>query len=184
LSVFVRDKNKIMLTDKSNFKGVSQTLLQFGAKPAWKLLCRPLKKVLLKQLGEKKYNNIHDPRFYQDLETQWQSSEDFLIDVLLQQQEKVECAICMETYKVTDKVTTLMCGHKFCTRCIMQHMCRHGDNTQCPLCRKYVYEFELNQVESVTEETVEHTALQRKREKRRLERMKKRQCKKEKKINL
>ena len=168
-----------MLTDKSNFKGVSQTLLQFGAKPAWKLLCRPVKKLLLKQVGEKKYNNIHDPRFYQDLETQWQSSRDFLIDVLLRQEEKVECAICMNTYKVTGKVTTLMCGHTFCTSCTLQHMYLHGNEAQCPLCRQHVYEFELDQEDSVTEETVEHMVLQRKREKRRLERMKKRQRKKE-----
>ena len=172
-----------MLTNNSNFKWVSQSLVQFGSKPEWKLMCRPVKKLLLKQLGEKRYNNIHDPRFYQDLETRWQASKEFFADVLLHDQANVECAVCLETYKVTDKVTTLMCGHKFCSSCILQHMCRHGGETQCPLCRKGVFCFDvydnvrmpLHQEENV----VVDVAVQRKREKRRLERMRKRQRKKE-----
>lgn len=172
-----------MLTYNSNFNGVSQTLLQFGSEPEWNFLCRPLKKLLLKQLGEKKYNNIHDPRFYQDLKTGWQSSKDLFADVLLHNQAKVECAICMETYKVTDKVTTLMCGHKFCSSCILQHMWRHGSDTQCPLCRQGLFCFDVgNDIRMPVhqeENVVVDVAVQRKREKRRLERMKKRQRKKE-----
>lgn len=185
-----------MLSNKTNYKGVSQCLIQFGVKPEWKILCRTMKKLLLKKLGEKKYKNIHDPRFYQDLENEWQLSKDFFADVILHEHANVECAICMEKYKVTDKVTTLMCGHKFCSSCILQHILAHGSNTQCPLCRASVFALDdappitvdqhTNSLpvshtmsRSVTDEMVD-AEVQRKREKRRLERLKKRQLKKNK----
>ena len=110
-------------------------------------------------------------------------------------EDKVECAICYETYNLTERVTTLMCGHKFCTRCILQHMWMQGFNTQCPLCRATVFSLDdeppttttqptnslqvLQSVSrSVTEDMVDG-ALERKREKRRLQRKMKRQRKRE-----
>ena len=108
-------------------------------------------------------------------------------------EDKVECAICLETYNITDHVTRLMCGHKFCSRCILRYMWTHGLDTQCPMCRASVFGervFALDDVSPTTHTTTQSrvdtlqqgdnnidAAVERKREKRRLERMRKRQRK-------
>jgi hypothetical protein len=161
----------------TNESWVSQPLIQFGFRPNWKKMSRPIKKELMKKLGEKNYNNIHDPRFYQDLQTNWETSKESFFNHAVEM-NKVECSVCMETSDFGGKVTTLMCGHKFCTQCMLSHMLHSGVEACCPLCRGSVFNYsvpvENNTVERFIRDTENNMALERKREKRRLERMRKR----------
>lgn len=158
-----------------------------GYTPEWKKLPRDVKTNLMMRLGEKKYNNIHDPRFYQDLERCWQQEQEILkryIEVGAKQTSKFDCPICFESYTSDDKTTTLMCGHKFCTRCIMTNIHRCG--ATCPLCRRNVFHLDTppttwsTSVPTISEDVLTSVVLlDRLRKKRQLERMKKRQRKRE-----
>lgn len=156
--------------------------LSSGFTPEWKKLPRSVKTKLLVSLGEKKYSNIHDPRFYQYLERRWQEekqSQKLYIEVGVKQTSKFDCSICYETYTFDDKTTTLMCGHKFCTRCIMTNIHRCGSGSTCPLCRRNVFDLEQPELMNVGRLTEEEIGLERKRAKRRLERKTKRERKRE-----
>ena len=151
-----------------------------GFIPDWKKLPRSVKTKLLVRLGEKKYCNIHDPRFYQELERRWKEDKQSLMlyfEVGAKQTRKFDCSICYETYTFDDKTTTLMCGHKFCTRCIMTNIHRCGYGSTCPLCRRKVFELEAPDLTDVERLSEEEIALERKRVKRRLERKTKRERK-------
>lgn len=154
--------------------------------PQWKKLARPVKQQLMKKLGEKNYNNIHDPRLYQDLDRMWNARRKLKEQDIRDQAKQVaevECAVCLETYDGGDKVTTLMCGHKFCSKCIFQHMHRLGEDAACPLCRRNVFQLDTPSSTSsmglatMSEDVL--TSLDRLRKKRQFERMKKRQRKRE-----
>ncbi len=157
--------------------------LSSGFTPEWKKLPRSVKTKLLVSLGEKKYCNIHDPRFYQDLERRWQEekqSQKLYIEVGSLEKSKFDCSICYETFTFEDNTTTLMCGHKFCTRCIMTNIDRRGSGSTCPLCRRDVFDLEAPDLTNVgNRESEEEIALERKRVKRRLERKTKRERKRE-----
>jgi hypothetical protein len=150
--------------------------------PQWKKLPRVVKQQLMQKLGAKNYNNIHDPRLYQDLDRVWKARKEVKetdIRDRAKLADKVECSICMETSDFGGKVTTLMCGHKFCTPCVLQHIQYSGSQCSCPLCRGSVFNYRVpiapNRVETFITETENHMVLERKREKRRFERWSKRQ---------
>jgi len=157
--------------------------LSSGFTPEWKKLPRSVKTELLVSLGEKNYSNIHDPRFYQELERRWQEdkqSHKLYIEVGAKQTSKFDCSICYETYTFDDNTTKLMCGHKFCTRCIMTNIHRCGSGSTCPLCRRNVFDLEASDLTNVgNRSSEEEIALERKRAKRRLERKTKRERKRE-----
>jgi len=46
-----------------------------------------------------------------------------------------ECSICLEKYKVNDKILNLKCDHKFHKDCINQWS---KDNNTCPQCRENI----------------------------------------------
>lgn len=156
--------------------------------PQWKKLDRPVKQQLMKRLGEKNYNNIHDPRLYEDLDRLWNTRR------LLKEQDivdrsklakKVECAVCLETYDGDDKVTTLMCGHKFCSNCIFQHVHHLGEDAACPLCRRNVFDLDTppttssTSVPTISEDVLTSVVLlDRLRKKRQLQRKNRRERKK------
>jgi hypothetical protein len=158
-------------------------------RPQWKKLPRPVKRELMNRLGEKNYNNIHDPRLYQDLDRLWNARRKLKEEDIVDRAKlatKVECAVCLETYDGGDKVTTLMCGHKFCSKCILNHMHRLGEYAACPLCRRNVFDLDTPSTSSLTsvsriseDDLTSVVLLDRLRKKRQLERMKKRQRKRE-----
>jgi hypothetical protein len=111
--------------------------------PQWKKLARPVKQQLMKRLGEKNYNNIHDPRLYEDLDRLWKEKKETKEKDIIDRMKlvtKVDCAVCLETYDCNDSVTTLMCGHKFCSKCVFEHIHRLGESACCPLCRRNVFD--------------------------------------------
>jgi len=179
-----------MITKEAN--EVADSLLYgflIDSSPQWKKLPRPVKHQLMKRLGEKNYNNIHNPRLYEDLDRLWNARRKLKEQDILDRAKlatKVECAICLETYDGNDKVTTLMCGHKFCSKCIFQHVHRLGENATCPLCRRNVFHLDTppttwsTSVPTISEDVLTSVvSLDRLRKKRQLERMKKRQRKRE-----
>lgn len=114
--------------------------------PIWTLLPRVTKHALCR-LMRKSYSNIHDPQFYAELRTTWKATkvEQALHTTTV---ETVDCAVCLESYKLDgkDKVTTLMCGHHFCSGCIFRHIAGRLQNdgrppaVACPMCRANVFE--------------------------------------------
>jgi hypothetical protein len=150
--------------------------------PEWKKLPRDVKTKLMMSLGKKKYNNIHDPRFYQDLECEWHQEKEIhkrFIEDGAKHTIRFDCSICLESCTPNDKITTLMCGHKFCTRCIMTNIHYCGHTTTCPMCRRGVFDLEQPVLMNAgNEPSSQQIELERKRVKRQLERKKKRERKK------
>lgn len=50
--------------------------------------------------------------------------------------KKNECPICFVPIETTGHVTT-KCGHRFCLKCLLQHL---NNNNNCPLCRTNIQE--------------------------------------------
>lgn len=61
-----------------------------------------------------------------------------LQDIVLDQKEKDECAICLE---VMDKMSKLQCRHKFCLDCVSYLKAKEYEI--CPLCRQAISEVEV-----------------------------------------
>lgn len=137
--------------------GLANDLL-YGSinEPDWTKLPRAVKHALCK-LMRKSYNNIHDPNFYTALREMWYTNKRFQEkEIRSDITPRFECAICLETvhllptqlpsdYADAPKrlVTTLMCGHHFCSQCIFKHIdCRldTGLCPSCPMCRANVFE--------------------------------------------
>ena len=128
--------------NKAAINEISTVLYGTTQHPDWNRLPRLVKQQLMNKLGANNYTNIHDPRLYQDLERNWKKKQenrkqDILFSV--KHDMKIECSICMETHNVDSKVTTLLCGHKFCSQCIFSHIERQLERTSCPLCRGCVF---------------------------------------------
>lgn len=146
--------------------------------PRWHTLSRNVKHALLARLGIDKYRNIHDPVFYQDLDRTWTKRQEDSKDS--KEKEVIECSICLDTYDIGGKVTTLLCGHTFCTNCVMGHISHHFECTSCPLCRANIFEAptpppEKNDENSRIETNITYTGA--KAQKRKMERFNKRQRK-------
>ena len=149
--------------------------------PHWDRLPGVIKRELC-ILTKKSYNFVHDPKFYMTLTDIWEKNIDKRTTVT-----QVECAVCLDTYKLDgkDQVTTLMCGHHFCSKCIFREMAgrlasRSVLNVCCPLCRANVFENperRLAETNAIEQRRLE--ALEIKRINRRHERWKKRQRAKE-----
>lgn len=169
---------------------ISTVLYDTTQHPFWKRLPRLVKQQLMNKLHTNKYTNIHDPRLYQDLEKNWKKKqEDRKQDIVysVKHDMKVECSICMETHNVDSKVTTLLCGHKFCTQCIFSHIERQLEYTSCPLCRACVFEVPTPSTQQPLAPnqkalTINEKKIFDKRQKRQVERYRKRQAKKNRKL--
>lgn len=119
------------------YREVANQLL-YGSivEPRWSSLPNQVKYELCK-MSRTDYKNIHDSAFYVNLGKTWgrirlQYSQDRCL--------AIECAICIDEHKLDgkDQVTTLMCGHSFCSSCIFRHI---GSNNRptCPMCRQCVF---------------------------------------------
>jgi len=59
--------------------------------------------------------------------------------------KKEVCSICLnENFKNSKSATTLECKHTFCKSCINNWIVEKGTNANCPMCRKYVSDWEFN----------------------------------------
>ena len=104
--------------------------------PSWSSLPNQIKHELCK-MSRTNYKNIHDCAFYDNLRKTWerirlQNAQDRCL--------AIECAICIDEHKLDgkDPVTTLMCGHSFCSSCIFRHIGTSNRPT-CPMCRQCVF---------------------------------------------
>ena len=156
------------------------------SQPKWKKVPRRVKHKLMNILGAKHYTNIHDPRLYEDLEKAWMSNNETKeLDIAKKVKEslKVECSVCWDKYDIDGKVTTLLCGHRFCTRCVMNHLSTQQFNSCCPLCRSSVFvtpEPVILDTGNIShQQREEYIQQERKRARRRHERMMKRKRKRE-----
>jgi hypothetical protein len=161
--------------------------------PTWTHLPRTLKHSLCK-LMRRSYNNIHDPMFYTALHTMWRvNRRKHEKDMRPNITPSVECSICLETVPLLPtesigivrrdkiRVTTLMCGHHFCSPCIFKHIdCRlqSRSNPSCPMCRANVFEPPVvppTQLQNAIEEQSLNTRVNEKRLRRQHQRWTKRQ---------
>ena len=123
----------------------TELLYNSVCQPNWTRLPREMKHALCK-IMRKSYNNIHDPKFYTDLQSLWTKHDEYRTSDV-KTTEVVSCAVCLDTYKLDgkDKVTTLMCGHQFCSPCIFRHMLGQIEMNSrvcapCPMCRANVFD--------------------------------------------
>ena len=49
--------------------------------------------------------------------------------------DKLRCGICLDKYKIQERITILHCNHKYHYKCI-RNWISYGDS--CPLCRKLI----------------------------------------------
>ena len=153
------------------------TLLSVDNEPHWTRLSKPIKRVLC-TLVDVPIGKIHCQTFYKKLHETWldntavkSTTEEHNCSTTT----SVECAICIETYQLggSDKITTLLCGHHFCTDCIFKHIKTRGrDNVCCPMCRSNIFDSaKLTDAES---RRIEQLFLSGKKRRRRFERWAKR----------
>jgi len=173
--------------EKNYYIGIAANLLYSSAsQPCWSGLPKPVKRELCK-LIHTSYQNIHDPKFYLELDAIWarnntvQDPNAMAMDV-----ETIDCAICIDTYNLDgkDKVTTLMCGHHFCTSCIFRHI-QSSRGPTCPMCRRCVFTDHLEEHRQHQERVSEYEnrMAQEKRTRRKMERWGKHQKKKQERLN-
>ncbi len=156
----------------------TELLYNSWCQPNWTRLPREMKHALCK-IMRKSYNNIHDPKFYTDLRSLWTNHNEYRMSQV-KTTEVVSCAVCLDTYKLDgkDKVTTLMCGHQFCSPCIFRHISGQIEMNSricapCPMCRANV--FDPNTCLTRTQEPVINIQILEKRLLRQKERHRKRQ---------
>ena len=119
------------------YREVARQLLYCSIiEPNWSSLPNQVKHELC-TMTRTHYKNIHDSAFYDNVRKTWgrirlQYSQDRCL--------AIECAICIDTHKLDgkDPVTTLMCGHSFCSSCIFRHIGTSNRPT-CPMCRQCVF---------------------------------------------
>jgi hypothetical protein len=70
--------------------------------------------------------------------------------------EGEQCVICLDTLSKHD-VSTLPCGHKFHSKCMMKNIMSH--NSKCPICRAVCVRVEDEEVDSSDSDTDESTIL-------------------------
>ena len=160
-------------TARKIVQNCGQTMLyETAIEPQWTKLPKPIKRQLSMLVGMSS-NLIHDPRFYETLHSVWSERRK------KQSPITIDCAICLDTFNLDgkDKVTTLLCGHSFCTSCMLNHMnCYHLNGPSCPMCRSSIFDsLHSNISRSVTDDTEQN----RKRLKRQRERWLRRQKKKQ-----
>lgn len=120
-------------------------LLNSEVEPQWTKLSKPIKRALC-TLVNVTIDKMHCQTFYKKLRHEWlitsternktpTTAEHICITPI-----NVECAICISTYQLDgkDKVTTLLCGHHFCTDCIFKHINVRGSQACCPMCRSAI----------------------------------------------
>ena len=119
------------------YREVARQLLYCSIiEPSWSSLPNQVKHELCK-LSCTDYKNIHGRAFYDNLRKTWerirlQNAQDRCL--------AIQCAICIDEHKLDgkDHVTTLMCGHSFCSSCIFRHIGTNNRPT-CPMCRQCVF---------------------------------------------
>ena len=148
-------------------------LYETAIEPLWTKLPKPIKRELSMLIGMSS-NLIHDPRFYETLHNVWSDQRKNHSTIT------IDCAICLDTFNLDgkDKVTTLLCGHSFCTSCMLNHMsCYHLNGPSCPMCRSSIFDsLHSNRSSQVV---LDDTEQNRKRLKRQRERWLRRQNKKQ-----
>lgn len=104
--------------------------------PRWSSLPNQVKHELCK-ISRTDYKNIHDNTFYVNLGKTWNRIR---AQHSMERCLTIECAICIDKHKLNgkDQVTTLMCGHSFCSSCIFRHIGTSNRPT-CPMCRQCVF---------------------------------------------
>ena len=91
---------------------------------------------MMNYAGEQEVNNGVDPSLLNNLP----SSK--LKDISKLEDDKKNCIICMEDFKVNDEVIFLPCLHIFHKDCILEWLGRHDD---CPICKNKINFDNMNQ---------------------------------------
>jgi len=145
--------------------------------PQWTTLSKTIKRALCVEINIS-FNQIHSESFYKKLHKIWTDNKKERIPAsktrLLEMGNvpspciSIDCAICIDTYKLDgkDKVTTLLCGHHFCTQCIFKHIQTRGMEASCPMCRSSMYEEQYHMTSS-NEEIIRQMRADQKRSDRR-----------------
>ena len=156
----------------------TQLLYCSSIEPRWSSLPKQVKHELCK-LSRTDYKNIHDSAFYVNLGKTW---DRIRVQHSRERCLAIECAICIDKHKLDgkDQVTTLMCGHSFCSSCIFRHIGTSNQPT-CPMCRQCVFTDHAAQKREREEEQRRNDlrTQEAKRNKRRQERFLKHQKKKQ-----
>jgi len=160
---------------------LAKTLLNSGEyEPQWTTLSKTIKRALCVETHIS-FSQIHRESFYKELHKIWTDNKKErdriqAVQVHLLEIENVpsscidiECAICIDTYKLDgkDKVTTLLCGHHFCTKCIFKHIQTRGMGASCPMCRSSMYEEQYHMPSSNEEMILQQMRADQKRHDRR-----------------
>ena len=167
---------------KDDPTSLARTLL-YGStvEPVWTKLPSTVKHALFRTIRAK-HTNIHSPAFYEALRAIWKNNK-VLSDA--KNIATIDCAICLDPYKLDgkDKITTMMCGHKFCSDCIFKDIARSLHRNllpRCPLCRQDVLPTSLPETRTTANGVdIEAQRIEQRRQRRRDERRAKHQHRRE-----
>ena len=129
-------------TDSQEHFIMAEFLLKEECEPCWTGLPKTIKRALCTAISVP-YNKVHDPSFYNKLHQEWtRNKKNREMTRTTSQCISVECAICIDSYNLdgNDKITTLLCGHHFCSQCIFKHIQTRGFQASCPMCRSNVFQ--------------------------------------------
>ena len=90
---------------------------------------------MMNNMGQEEVNNGLDPAFLNNLPSTK------LRDISKLEDDKKNCIICMEDFKVDDEVIFLPCLHIFHKDCILEWLNRHDD---CPICKNKINNMNQN----------------------------------------
>lgn len=103
---------------------ITVLLLNAYIEPDWEQLSKSTKRSLCAKV-KVPFNNMNCSTFYEKLHQTWASNKKNTENV---------CEECSKPYQQNgnNKFTTLLCGHRFCSQCIFNHIGKEEFIPSCP----------------------------------------------------
>jgi|UniRef100_A0A6C0JBW7 hypothetical protein len=158
---------------------VATALLNAMDEPRWTRLSKSTKRALCGRVNLPT-DKIHCQTFYKKLHQTWSDNTNTKTDISKIDPEpehrcntpnsidSIECPVCIDSYKLDgkDKVTTLLCGHRFCTVCVLKHLYTRGKEASCPMCRSPIIQSQSSSREDISRKRQYERWLKRERKRR------------------
>lgn len=112
-----------LMKDVLEGRPLSSSYFSFGAVVFWLIFALAVAGIISSYYNQKKYKEFERKLGRIDLERRNQEYVGLL------------CPICLEDFTPQTKVKLLVCGHKYCERCLSEWL---KTKTSCPICRQNV----------------------------------------------
>jgi|UniRef100_A0A6C0JB14 hypothetical protein len=138
---------------------IADTLLHTHLEPDWESIAVTIRRALCIKI-KVPLHQLHYKIFYDKIHQKWLDNKDIRDNAnkskTITNHPHIECGKCHDTFQLDghNKLTTLLCGHHFCSECIFEHI---GNDTypRCPAdgCGCCVFSSAFDQEASLHSET-------------------------------